>query len=64
MVISRDRERALATIDAALSPEARAGAHAIEADLTNPDDAERAVSATVGRIFFRTSALVAFTSCV
>lgn len=57
VVISRDRERALATIDAALSPEARAGAHAIEADLSNPDDAERAVSATVAR-FGRIDALV------
>ena len=56
-VISRDRERALATINAVLSPEARASAHAIEADLTNPDDAERAVSATVER-FGRIDALV------
>jgi NAD(P)-dependent dehydrogenase (short-subunit alcohol dehydrogenase family) len=57
VVISRDRERALATIDAVLSPEARASAHAIEANLTNPDDAERAVSATVER-FGRIDALV------
>jgi NAD(P)-dependent dehydrogenase (short-subunit alcohol dehydrogenase family) len=57
MVISRDRERALATIDSVLSPEARASAHAIEADLTNPEDAERAVSATVER-FGRIDALV------
>ncbi len=57
MVISRDRTRALATIGAALSAEARVGAHAIEGDLTNPDDAERAVSATVER-FGRIDALV------
>jgi NAD(P)-dependent dehydrogenase (short-subunit alcohol dehydrogenase family) len=50
MVISRDRQRALTTIDAALSPEARPSAHAIEADLSNPGDAERAVSATVQRL--------------
>jgi NAD(P)-dependent dehydrogenase (short-subunit alcohol dehydrogenase family) len=57
LVISRDRERALATIEAALSPEARAGAYAFEADLSNPDDAERAVSATVAQ-FGRIDALV------
>jgi NAD(P)-dependent dehydrogenase (short-subunit alcohol dehydrogenase family) len=57
VVISRDRERALATIDAALSPEAWVGAYAIEADLSNPGDAERAVSATVER-FGRIDALV------
>jgi NAD(P)-dependent dehydrogenase (short-subunit alcohol dehydrogenase family) len=57
VVISRDRTRALATIDAALPPEARANAHAVEADLTNPGDAERAVAATVAR-FGRIDALV------
>ena len=57
MVISRDRKRALATIDAVLSPQARTRAHAIEADLANPDDAECAVSETVKR-FGRIDALV------
>jgi 3-oxoacyl-[acyl-carrier protein] reductase len=57
LVISRNRERARATIDEALSPAARAAAHAIEADLTRPDHAERAVSATVER-FGRIDALV------
>jgi NAD(P)-dependent dehydrogenase (short-subunit alcohol dehydrogenase family) len=57
MVISRDRERALATIDAALSPEARARAHAFEADLRSPDEAVSAVTATVER-FGRIDALV------
>jgi 3-oxoacyl-[acyl-carrier protein] reductase len=57
VVVSRDRARALATIDTALAPEARAAAHAIEADLTNPHDAERAVFATVER-FGRIDALV------
>jgi NAD(P)-dependent dehydrogenase (short-subunit alcohol dehydrogenase family) len=57
MVISRRRERAVATIDSALSPEARGSAHAIDVDLTDPRDAERAVSATVER-FGRIDALV------
>jgi len=50
MVVSRDRERAQATIDAALLPEARTNAHAVEADLTNQDDADSVVAATIERL--------------
>ncbi len=57
VVISRDRDRAQTTINAALASEARAGAHAIEADLSSLDDAARAVSATVER-FGRIDAMV------
>jgi 3-oxoacyl-[acyl-carrier protein] reductase len=56
-VISRDRERAMATIAAALSPAARPNAFAVEADLAEPGDAERAVAATIER-FGRIDALV------
>ena len=57
VVVSRDRARAQATIDGALSTEARTNAHAVIADLTNPSDAEAAVAATVER-FGRIDGLV------
>ncbi len=57
VVVSRDRLRAQATIDAALLPEMRSNAYAVEADLLHQRDAEAAVAATVER-FGRIDALV------
>ncbi len=57
VVVSRDRARAEATIDAVLPAEMRLNAYAIEADLTNQSDADAAVAATVER-FDRIDALV------
>jgi NAD(P)-dependent dehydrogenase (short-subunit alcohol dehydrogenase family) len=57
VVLSRDRARATATIDAALAPDARANAYALQADLTNASDAASAVAATVEH-FGRIDALV------
>jgi 3-oxoacyl-[acyl-carrier protein] reductase len=57
VVLSRDRTRAQATIDAVLPAEMRLNAYAIEADLLNQSDADAAVATIVER-FDRIDALV------